>query len=723
MLIDLDGTSGKLVPSKRFQGYVEFQPSEDERLAIEAWLGNEIQKTLDDYKPVWQAAVENIDVYKHKKMDIGGGKQILPSPLARIAADQIIASTYNSIIRPKPILSVEPYFPQTYQIMMPVDMGQGQTATVPVDRDGEQVAMTWELGYEFLLRERINFPKILQQVCTDTVTIDDGCWLKVCFDPQTRVSMEPTQKGIFVDLSDKREMQQAVGDGVKWKVLPIFNVIRPRSENDIQASPWMAELSPMTPDDLLLDFYRGEYPCLDEAEAGKLAEAVTDCRPAKDNSLPSDLSWMKCPVALVWFYRDVKVKSADGGKPFIKRLSLMGYFHHGENKLMSCFRNPYDHQFRPYVPCMQIPDPHELAGSCSVGIVKYHQRVKTQLIGNEMANAASANNMSFFADPDTEAYEYLLANPILEPNAVIPKKENEYVEAWRKGQAHESLLPMIQYTDADAMRAVNLSDYKTGSNIPGRTAAATVSQILEQGAQQPLIFLRSLNDSFVQAIKLDLRTRRQYYPQGETFHVKDPVTSQILEVLFQFPVEDAIDNFRFALTAADEGLAKEHEMPQLMALLNVNQQRADFVAKVAGPLSNPQLLSSQAELLVKILASDQAIMDRIVSLTRTDIPKFDYTDAIQKILKEREAVAQQAQMAAGQPPQPQIKVSLSGQLTPQQEAEAAAAQGFGGQNAQGPQSGGAVPGPAIHGQGPVGPPQQPGIPSGMAGAQPPPPRP
>ncbi len=718
----LDKTSGKLQPSKAFEGYIEFVPAPAVKEKIERWLQSEIAQADKDYAPIFADCRENAETYRAAKMTTEDGTEILPSPLARVAADQTVATFVNTMLRPSPLLSIKPYFPAEYNVMIPMDFpdqqGGTQQAAIPVPRDAEKIAQTWELGYEFILRERVNIARKLNQIAADTVHGEAPCWVKVCYHATQRTTLEPVVGKLAVDLNEKKERDVPDGDPIRWVVLPVYSVTRPVDEHDIQASPWMAESTPTTSDDFMLAYYNGEYALVDSDEdARKLSEQTTDFSPGYARTVQqinqkaaSSSPKMRCDVREVLFYWDVKIPAGDGSKrKMLKRLSLLAQFHQGAGKLLCCYRNPYDHQLRYYVPFFQMEDAHTLSGSSTVGIIKYHQRVKTQLMGLELQNASSANNLSFFCDPDIEAFDHLTGSRPIRPNEVIPKRADEYVESWRKGENRESLLPMIGYVDNDGKQSVNLSGYMLGQNIPGRTAASTVSQILQSGAQQPISFLRTIADRLVDVIKLDLRTRRQYYPLGETIYVRDPDTQQMLEILFQYPAEDVVDNFRFAFTAADEEIAREHEIPQLMALEKLYQERANFIAQVTGPMANPNLMQSQLTLLSKILEGEQAIWDRLITLSRTDSKKFDFTDSIAAIVKERNAAMQAAQSAG--PPPPQIKVSLAGKLTPEQEAQAA-------QSALGAPNAGNQPG----GQGSLPPqPGHGGPPPGASGPPAPPP--
>jgi hypothetical protein len=96
--IELDSKSGEFQLGEN--GYYQFIPSDDEKVKIEAWLSEEISRAIEDHEPLFAEARETIEAYKAVKQRVeGSGESILPSPIVRIPADQIISSTVNEILR------------------------------------------------------------------------------------------------------------------------------------------------------------------------------------------------------------------------------------------------------------------------------------------------------------------------------------------------------------------------------------------------------------------------------------------------------------------------------------------------------------------------------------------------------------------------------------------------------------------------------------------------
>lgn len=664
----VDKASGKFELDEN--GYTRFIPSKDEAKKIDAWLGEEIARALEDHQPVFQDAAENIETYKAVKGTIAdSGETILPSPIARIPADQIIAWTYNTVLRPKPIFSLDAYFPADYDVAVPVQMpdptpdpmtgqlsGREITVAVPTPTNAETVAMRLEQGVDFKMRERLGFSEFLRTIVTDCVTGASPAWAKVCRTLKTRPTMGPkVVKGAFLDLSTKTETYVRDGEEVHFYAIPTFNVLMPMDEDDPNESPWIAERTPLAPEEFRGRVLTEKYFLVDEEEGERLSKMTSDTRDAVQAGLVESTQnrvaatpRSKCDVWEVWFYRYIKFVDPETNKKTVKRISFMGDYHLTARRLVSCHRNPYDHQQRIHIPFWQIKDPHSHAGSSTVGILKYHQKVATHLIQAEIKNAFHANNFTYWYDEDSRVADFFAGKRQLSPGEFIPGKEGEDWGVTRVGAQHYSLLGMMQWIAAQAQQSSNVSSYEAGDNIPGRTPAATVAQILEQGRQQPIMFLRTLNDSLVKLVRLYLETVRQFQPMGETIPLRNPETREIVEVPFRFPVGEVLDNFRIALTAADEAMAKEHELEQLTMLKNLLMQDANFVAQVAGPMSNPQLTEGQVELFRKILDANGTLMKKIMSLSRTDEEVFDYSKAIGAIVEEHnqaQAAMQQQQAA------------------------------------------------------------------------------
>lgn len=345
-----------------------------------------------------------------------------------------------------------------------------------------------------------------------------------------------------------------------------------------------------------------------------------------------------CDVMEVWFYRNLKVIDPDTGEKVVKRFSLMGEFHVGAKRLLSCFRNPYDHQKRIHVPFTEYLD-----GSSTVGMLRWHQTVYTHCSQSEIKNSFHANNFSYRASPGSDVAEKY-ANQPLATGVVIVAEKDEF-DAFRPGAEHASLLPLMMHIRGDAVEASKVSAYESGQSIPGRTPSSTVQQILERGGEPGNLFLLRLNEGVQKVMRLYLETARQYSPMGETVPVIDPETKAILEVPFRFPLGECMDNIRISLTAADEALSKEHAPEEIAMLMQLYQQRSQFVASLAGPLMDPRSTPAAMGLFQKIIEGDQVIFEKLIGSVRTDTKdKFDVRPAIDALIAEKQAILQQQQM-------------------------------------------------------------------------------
>jgi hypothetical protein len=708
-LLDLKGSTIKFEYDDR--GYMRGVPTDEELKRIESYLATEIEKSIADHEPVFKEAAENIKTYRAAKYQIPeSGETILPLPLAAIAADQIISWNYNTIMRPRPVVSFDAYFGDEYEVLVPLEMeapmaqpdmgvmagmpgmppmdpmmggapgmgmggpemgmgggmmggqmppmGPPQMVTVPVPTKAhsEEIARRLEQGFEWKVRERIPFAKIVQNELSDVIIAGKG-YVKVCADRSTRTVYQPKVNGAVLDLEEKGEYSVKSKEAVKIYCLPIFNVLKPIAEDDMEESPWVAEKTPVSPDTFLGRVESGEYHLIDKSEGQNLAEMVTEItspleldvkatqgKPQTEGKKAIDL--MEVQVRL-----KVKGKDPETGERVIKEYDFLAEWHHGAKRLCSLYKNPYDHQRRMIVPFYHIKDAHSDSGTCTVGRMKWHQKVATHAIQSEIKNAFHANNFSYWWVPGSEAADYFEAGKKLRAGEGIPGKEGEDWGVVRAGEGFTySMLPLIQWTEGSGQRTSNVSSYEQGDAVPGRTPAATVSQILQQGLQQPLMFLRTFNESMVKVIRLYLETARQYQPFGETIPVRNQKTKEIMEIPFRFPVAaegvDPLDNFRISLTAADEAMAKEHEQEAMLMAESAWQQFAQFVAQVAGPMANPAASPATVKLFEKIIDAGQTIFNKYISFIRTDEEKFDLSPEIDALVKEHEAAVQAQQMAA-----------------------------------------------------------------------------
>lgn len=692
--------TGKLEPDTK--GYIRFIPNDDELKSIETYLGDEITRTLDDYQPLFQDAVENVTCYRHLKVTLETGKAILPAPIARIPADHIIANSVTTVLTPRPIVSIDPYFGGEFPVNVPMPEGMPmQGMPIQIKKSADDLARNLEKGLEFKLRERLDFPGKLLKAVRGAVS---GCpfWFKICVEEPDRDVMRPAANGIVVDSSDMRFYRQD-GEMVLIDVVPYFNFIRPLDipEDEIDRAPWCAERKTMSPEDLMYEFYEDEFFLIrDEDEAAVLSAIVTDVNSLQQQAIDA-MTQKKSPtkqrqVVDRWhvpFYRDAIYKDPETGKKKLKRLNLIGDFHLGAKRLLNCYLNPYEHQSRPYAYCDQMEE-----GDSTVKILRWHQDVATHTMQAEIKTRFIANNINTWSNSDSDAADYFRKHRTIEPGehmSVAGELGKDWGVVSLGNTPHDSMLPLWQAIVAEAKAASKVTGIAAGEDLPGRTPAQTMEKALQAGSQETLLWLMRLSRCISKVIRLYLETHRQFQPIGETIPLFNPIDKQVLEIPFRVP--QMLDNFRIALTAADQALAQERSNERLAMWKNLVMQDSEFIAKISAALVDPRTTPALMALYEKMIARDQKLLSRMIQLNDTDQDDFDLTPEISAIMKERQAMQAQAQMNPPQPkepPPPQIKISLSGKLTPEQEAEAAQHVGIGGTSANpATNPGGTVPGP------------------------------
>ena len=683
-VLDLKRDSGKLELDEK--GYTKFIPSNEELGRINSYISEELERAIEDHEPLWAEAADNVRTYKATKITIDGGDSILPAPIARIPADQIIARTFNQVMRHRPVFSFDPYFKGEYPVAVPTETvdptGMPMMAPVAVPTDAETISRGLENGVEFKIRERIDFPDIALKTIRAAV-VGAPYYIKICADPKYKTFQEPKVNGAFIDLNDKSERTVAKGDVVQWYLVSYFNAVKPVDEDDVDESPWFGERDPESALAFRTKAMTGEYFLVADEDVDKLAtmtseafspfaqeiKATTEKKAPQKPKLAID-KWI---ISFRW---PVRYKD-ESGETVVKELDFIAPYHRLGKKALAIHVNPYDDKSRGYVLVDQMDD-----GDSTVGILKFFQTVSTHILQAEIKNAFHANNFSYWYDPDSEHAAQFEGSKRMSIGINVKGKYDEDWGVARVGAEHYSMLPLLQFCMGMGQQASNVSSYEQGDSIPGRTPAQTVAQILEQGAAQPVLFLRRLNRAYTKAMRLYLERMRQFQPMGETLPMLDEEGKSIIEIPFRFPVGEVLDNFRISLTAADEAAAKEHEFEQQAMRLNLFQQFASFVAGIAGPISNPNATPAQLGFFQQTIEAAQKIFDRIIGQDRTDEESFDLASASRAIVEERQMAMQMAM-------QPQIgAMNAHGQVPDAQGTVpgAAGSPDMGGPDAMGGQS-------------------------------------
>lgn len=748
---------------------VMFSP--DELAKVNAYLKSEGSRLYDDWMPIWTEAVDNMETYRAVKIPIpDGGVSVYPAPIARIPADQIISSIFNAIMRTRPIFSIDAYLGATYDVPgAPMDLPPqaanlpGPTPTQQVG--SEEIAQNMERGYEFIVRERIKLQDKLVKGVRGAVC-GSPFWWKVVADPETRTSIAPRSNGVMVDLSDKYIETKMRGDLVKWYLIPYTNAMMPLDAADPDSADHWWERTAWRPDDLLAKHAAGRLFLLDGDKSAEKAEQLAKSTTAifdpyraklaattekKDPQQPTQV----CNTWQPWFYwtiRYTEPASETNPKPQkkIKRLSLLGDFHLDAGELMTCWINGYEHQCRP----VELVDERE-DGDSTVARMKYHQTVATYAAHAEIQSAFAANHLGFWHDPDNSSLaDFFASHKMVRNGDHIPGIHTKDWGTYSTGeQLHHSLLDLYKFVLSMSQLDSHENEFTMGGRPPGRTPATTVQQVYQHAEENKTMFLQRLSGKLSRLLRLDAETRRQYQPMGEILPVWNDAARKTIEIPFRFPVGDVLDNFRMALTAADEALAQEHNPEQVMAKKKTLMDDAEFVVKIIPAILNLEtpLPDEAVKIFSKMMKRDQRELRRLIGLSNTNEDDYDLTPEIEALVSARNALLMQKKLAAAQNPEatqqdapqrvagtmdnPEVKINmnLKANLTAPQEAAEAEKLGIGGSNAQSqaPDSGGALPGrpagqprggaSAPGGQPAIPPPaQQPasqggGVPSGQVG--------
>lgn len=717
--------------------------SDDELIEVNAYLKSELERTYEDWIPLWDRSVENKETYRTKKIPIpDGGKSIYPAPIARIPADQIIASVYNAVMRPRPVFSIDAYLKAEYdvpgqQVPMPppepampgMPPPPGPRNVVTADKlSAELVAHRMEQGYDFVVRERIQFgPKLMRGV-RGAVT-GSPYWWKVVADPDERTSLSAKSNGVFIDLDDKYEETHLRGDIVKWYLVPFTNGMMPLEflydENGMDLAPWFAERKPMRPDSLSKRYVSGElFLIKDDAEAIALASTTVDL--SNEFKARGDASTQRkspsvpvqdIPNWEVWFYWDAKFvdpndpTTEDGKKKWkLKRLSLIGDFHLGAGKLMSCKLNSNEHQCRPFELVDQMDE-----GDCTVDRMMYHQTMFTYSAQSEIKSAHIANTPLYWHDANIpDLVTFFASHKTIGAGDHVPGIFGTEWGLTPAGEKHYSMLELMKFFLSMSQLDSRENDFTMGGRPPGRTPAATTAQVYQHAEEVKTMFLARLSLKLSRLLRLDAETRRQYQPLGEVLPMWDDAEKAAIETTFRFPVGDVLDNFRIALTAADEALSEEKDPQQIMMRKQALMADGEYVAKIIGAIVNltQPLPTEGVDVFAQIIERDQAMMRKLMGQMVTDEENYDLMPGIKALIKARNEALMKQMAQPPKPPEappPQVKVVLSGDLSPGQTAAELGAGGMNAQSPGGPQPAPSAGGPPGPGQ-PPGAPGQPGLP-------------
>lgn len=676
-------------------GYYErWIPSDDEHAAVADYAYSYIRALEADNAEILNEITENVDAYRGKAKTIGwdsGDDPVVTLPLIAEKIDQLVAFETTTLLRPRPVMSVDPFFDDQYEVMssqsVPDPMtGQMVEMGVPKTFDAEEVAATLEFGLDYKLRARMPLDRIIKKVAQD-LAIANYAVLKVVWDQKYRTVRNNKIKRLpggmaVVDGSEERILRGK--DPGRIENISVFSFLAPL-DGDIEDAELVCELAPMTVTDFREKVTTGEFFLApkDVLELNALIRNTTNefkLEQDRSRSLKATGAQLeRHDTREVWFQWPIEFEEFNGdGSSYtvLKRVQLCGIFHMGARRFMTLYRNPYHHGRAPYVVITEDDEARRRPELSMVGRTKKQQTLASQMLHTNIANAVQASNFDIICNPDSEAWTALKEQG-RRPGRLIPAYDVEKdVKMSQPGANHTGLGNEVGMMMQSIQNVTGVTDYETGGMIPGRTPADTVRQILQSGLQRPMVTIKTISRGFGEAVRLYLRVLKQFQPYGEIVPTKDPDTNAKIMVPFLLPVEDVLDNFDIALTAAEEELAKEADHEERVMMFNLLGQASQTWAQMAGAMADINASPALTNLFAEMFGIQVRAFKLIVEPTRKDTAKFlPSPEAIQAIVAEKQ---QNAMMAMQQMQMQQQMGGMGGSPTGDTGAVPAPGAGAGG---------------------------------------------
>lgn len=655
----LTSKSGKL--ELRDDGAIEYVPSKQELQALNDEWGQELDQAILDHEALYEEWRRNWEAYYGKNEILGDGDEpILTLPIVGRDIDQLVAFMVTTIMRPRPIVSVDPYLPAEYDVLSQSSpggeleaMGLAPGTPMQVKKTSEDVGAGLELGLDWKLREKLGFRKWLKNLVKE-MYICGRAVSKVVYERRYREGEEPILEKApegWVRVAGRKKTRMPDGEACRIENISNFNFLT-RIDDDGVHGALCAERIPMTPTNLRRKFSAGEYSLIPKDEWDSILKQTTDNwlsesevairehldHRATDNRRPLH------DIVELYFSHPVEVETVtpEGSvKKITEIMEFQAHYHCTAKRFLYIVQNPYPR--RPYTVVFEDEEPGRFSSTCVASRIKKHQALLSQMLHLRIKSQVAAVTNIIECDPDSGAWEHVKGG--LRANQGVPVREGERFEMHPLGQAHSGLTPEIGFVSEDAAMTSGISQYERGANIPGRTPAASISQIMQAGYQRNLMILGAISDGASETIRLLLEVGRKFQPFGEVIPYTSPDMKETLDIAMRYPVEDVLDNFRISLTAADEELAKEAEFEQMVMMRDTLSQFNNTIAQIAGPLASTEMSPAVSDLFATLAKSEIEMMKNIISSKRRDSKKFlPSPDQIDAILAEKEQAAMMMQM-------------------------------------------------------------------------------
>lgn len=647
--------------------YSKWVPSDEEKKLINDHFFHEIETAKMDHREIFDKYADNYASYRADSSYLHGGgmeQQVINLPIVAKTIDLIVSWFVVTIMRLTPSISFKPWAAEKFTVPVPVDPTEANPQggqVVQLVRTSEELATSYELAFEKIFKEQLNFRTWIKG------TIKEGF---ICGKSYSKVNYQRDYANIkvpkttlsedgYVETIYDAKTRVKRGESCHIYRVPVFNILKPIDQPDIQTCDWISELIPMGTMELRSKLGK-EYTFLDPARFEEAIKATTEeYRPDADKQV-SEMGYKhsvrptkKLEMYEVWFDWPVRMDKIDenGKKKGTVTVvtALQGIYHMGIKSFLCVYQNWNSHGQRPYSVFYEEEEDGRDDVVCTVDKIKRHAALISQFFHIDAQNAIQMSNVNWFSDPDSPSFD-LLSETEDYPGRVIPRSHPDEVEKVDIGRQHPGLLAHSQYLAEDMRSVVNLSIYEEGMHIPGRTAAAAIKQIMDAGYQKPLTTLMSLSDFVADAIRLWVETKRQFEPLGEVVNVLDPKSNEINQIPIRYPTDVPLDMFKIGLTAADEFLTNDGDPERRMMMNDLVIKNNQSLAQVLGALVDTKAPQSLVDAFGEMAETQVASVKYVFEAFIKDTERFVMSeDRVKGILAEREQ-ALANQNAGGPPP-------------------------------------------------------------------------
>lgn len=676
-----------------------------------AMYAQQIAQADIDWKPIFQEMMAAEKTYECRT----DKDEVLTLPVAKRVVNQQVAWITNAILTKTPMIGIKPIDGGSYELpseitgsqQVPGFEGQPDQPTFATQAvSAEDAAKLFEALLEYKWTECLPMGQIIEDTVLAIHSGENPTFWRIDYDPK----ILHARKRKFTMVGEDKKNVQIYGvedndfvtrDAVKVYHESGYDYTMPVTATDEQTSWWLARRAPKTNTEMWEAIKSRKYDfCLPADKNGKPededelnaqiagvfsfaenleTEDIATLRAQIDNHVAAQPRLMH-DVRVVDFFHPFLVKRADGTKA-IEIHALIGELHVKSRKFLSICRNWSWTGRRLVVPFFRHRRPHRFSGMSGAGDVGPLQSLMSTIFNLQIQNMVNLNLKVFLIRENTATWRHLKKQGNqLRPGMLIPFEDPTDINPQHLGSPVESMAPHIAFLDQQAERLMVTSDFDLGVDIPGRTPAATVSQVESMAKMQPTAILRAIRRSIAKAAEFYLQTLAQFNAY-ETIPFLDPEKKQIVSKLVGFPREMIANHFSFHVTATGDEDSQQARFEKAGLLLKdideANAAGMQLMQTILDPTADSKSPMKQVAMFF-LLRRERTLAEKVKSFS-LDTQHFVLTeDYIKKLIAEAPPPPPPVPPPE-QKPKVNVNVSLKADLPPDQEsAIAQSALGIGG---------------------------------------------